>query len=125
METFGRQATVRFGRDWKADAERRDFTMNALSVTADGTVYDYGDGLADIEARRVRFFGDPAQRIAEDYLRILRFFRFHAAYGEGAPDAVGLQACIAGARRTRATLARARADGTVEAPGRQRCHRPC
>ena len=98
VETFGRKATVRFGRDWKEDAERRDFTMNALSVTADGTVYDYGGGLADIEARRVRFFGDPALRIAEDYLRILRFFRFHAAYGEGAPDAVGLQACIAGAR---------------------------
>jgi poly(A) polymerase len=96
VETFGRKATVRFGRDWKKDAERRDFTMNALSMTADGTVYDYGGGLADIEARRVRFFGDPSQRIAEDYLRILRFFRFHAAYGgEGAPDAAGLEACIA------------------------------
>jgi poly(A) polymerase len=96
VETFGRKAIVRFGSDWRKDAERRDFTMNALSVTADGTVYDYGGGLADIEARRVRFFGDPSQRIAEDYLRILRFFRFHAAYGEGAPDAAGLQACIAG-----------------------------
>ena len=96
VETFGRQASVRFGRDWKSDAERRDFTINAMSVAADGTVYDYGGGLTDIEARRVRFFGDPARRIAEDYLRILRFFRFHAAYGEGAPDAAGLAACIAG-----------------------------
>ncbi len=96
VETFGRKANVRFGRDWKADAERRDFTMNALSVTADGTVYDYVGGLADIEARRVRFIGDPAKRIAEDYLRILRFFRFHAAYGQGALDPAGLHACIAG-----------------------------
>jgi tRNA nucleotidyltransferase/poly(A) polymerase len=96
VETFGRKANVRFGRDWNADAERRDFTINALSVTPDGTVYDYVGGLADLEARRVRFIGDPALRIAEDYLRILRFFRFHAAYGEGEPDAAGLQACIAG-----------------------------
>src|SRR6266567_7034083 len=80
----------------KPDAERRDFTMNALSLTRDGTIYDYVGGLADIEARRVRFIGDAATRIAEDYLRILRFFRFHAAYGEGAPDPQGLAACIAG-----------------------------
>ena len=96
VETFGRKANVRFGRDWKADAERRDFTMNALTATADGTIHDYVGGLADLEARRVRFIGDPAMRIAEDYLRILRFFRFHAAYGEGEPDAAGLAACIAG-----------------------------
>jgi tRNA nucleotidyltransferase/poly(A) polymerase len=94
--TFGRKATVRFGRDWRADAERRDFTMNALSVTADGTVHDYVGGLGDLQARRIRFIGDPSIRIAEDYLRILRFFRFHAAYGEGEPDAAGLAACIAG-----------------------------
>jgi poly(A) polymerase len=94
VETFGRKATVRFGRDWKADAERRDFTINALSVTADGVVHDYVDGLADLSARRVRFIGDPATRIAEDYLRILRFFRFHAGYGEGHPDAAGLHAVI-------------------------------
>jgi len=94
VETFGRHATVAFGRDWKRDAERRDFTMNALSLTRDGTIYDYVGGLADIEARRVRFIGDAATRIAEDYLRILRFFRFHAAYGEGAPDPQGLAACI-------------------------------
>lgn len=96
VETFGRKANVSFGRDWKADAERRDFTMNALSVTADGAIYDYVGGLADLDARHVRFIGDPAMRIAEDYLRILRFFRFHAAYGDGAPDAAGLAACIAG-----------------------------
>ena len=94
IETFGRKATVAFGRDWKIDAERRDFTMNALSISADGTVHDYVDGLADLAARRVRFIGDPARRIAEDYLRILRFFRFHAAYAHGAPDPAGLHACI-------------------------------
>ena len=96
VETYGRHAKVEFGRDWKADAERRDFTINALSATRDGTVYDYAGGLGDLTARRVRFIGDPAQRIAEDYLRILRFFRFHAAYGSGRLDAEGLAACIAG-----------------------------
>jgi len=96
VETFGRHAKVVFGRDWKRDAERRDFTMNALSLSRDGTVHDYVGGLADIEARRVRFIGDATRRIAEDYLRILRFFRFHAAYGEGSPDAQGLAACIEG-----------------------------
>ena len=72
VETFGRKATVRFGRDWKADAERRDFTINALSVAADGTLHDDVGGLADLGKRRVRFIGDPATRLAEDYLRILR-----------------------------------------------------
>jgi poly(A) polymerase len=96
VETFGRKAAVRFGRDWRTDAERRDFTINAFSVAADGTVFDYVGGFADVEARRVRFIGDPAQRIAEDYLRILRFFRFHAAYGHGPLDPAGLAACIAG-----------------------------
>src|SRR5262249_13422922 len=94
VETLGRHAKVALGRDWKRDAERRDFTMNALSLSRDGTIYDYVGGLADIEARRVRFIGDAATRMAEDYLRILRFFRFHAAYGEGAPDAEGLAAGI-------------------------------
>jgi poly(A) polymerase len=107
VETYGRKAKVVFGRDWAADAQRRDFTVNALSATADGTVYDYVGGLADIAARRVRFIGDPAKRIAEDYLRILRFFRFHAWYGAGAPDAAGLHACIA-AREGLATLSRER-----------------
>jgi poly(A) polymerase len=95
VETFGRHAKVRFGRDWKADAERRDFTINALSVTPEGVVHDYVGGLDDLKARRVRFIGEAAKRIAEDYLRILRFFRFHAAYGEGVLDAEGLHACIA------------------------------
>jgi len=94
VETYGRKAKVVFGRDWVADAMRRDFTINALSLSADGQLHDYVDGLADLTARRVRFIGDPAQRIAEDYLRILRFFRFHAWYGEGAPDPEGLHACI-------------------------------
>jgi poly(A) polymerase len=96
VETFGRKAKVVFGRDWVRDAERRDFTINALSASMDGTVYDYTGGLADIAKRRVRFIGDAARRIAEDYLRILRFFRMHAAYGEGTLDRDGLNACIAG-----------------------------
>lgn len=96
VETFGRKAKVAFGRDWARDAQRRDFTMNALSLTADGAVHDYVGGLADVEARRVRFIGDPDQRIAEDYLRILRFFRIHAAYGAGVPDRDGYLACIRG-----------------------------
>ncbi len=107
VETFGRKARVVFGRDWKADAERRDFTINALSVTADGTVHDYVGGLHDIAARRVRFIGEPQQRIDEDYLRILRFFRFHAHFSDGAPDRPGLQACIR-ARSGLDTLSRER-----------------
>jgi poly(A) polymerase len=94
VETFGRKAKVMFGRDWRADAQRRDFTINALSAAADGRVFDYVGGLADIAARRVRFIGDSGERIAEDYLRILRFFRFHAHFADGAPDAAGLHACI-------------------------------
>jgi poly(A) polymerase len=107
VETFGRHASVRFGRDWRTDAERRDFTMNALSATVDGVVHDYVGGIADLEARRVRFIGEAKKRIAEDYLRILRFFRFHAAYGHGLPDATGLAACIA-ARAGLAQLSRER-----------------
>lgn len=95
-ETFGRKATVAFGRDWVRDAERRDFTINGLSVDAEGVVHDHVGGLDDITARRVRFIGDPSARIAEDYLRILRFFRIHAAYGSGEPDRAGYLACIAG-----------------------------
>ena len=94
VETFGRKAKVAFGTDWARDAERRDFTINGLSVGADGVVHDYVGGLADIAARRVRFIGDPKHRIAEDYLRILRFFRIHAAYGAGEPDRAGYLACI-------------------------------
>src|SRR6195256_1567895 len=94
-ETFGRKAKVAFGRDWVADAERRDFTINGLSVDAEGVVHDHVGGLEDIAAKRVCFIGDPNQRIAEDYLRILRFFRIHAAYGAGEPDRAGYLACIA------------------------------
>src|SRR6266704_3093910 len=93
-ETFGRKAKVAFGRDWVRDAERRDFTISGLSVDADCIVHDHVGGLADIAARRVRFIGDPNLRIAEDYLRILRFFRIHAAYGAGEPDRDGYLACI-------------------------------
>jgi poly(A) polymerase len=100
-ETFGRKAKVAFGRDWARDAERRDFTINGLSVDADGVVHDHVGGLDDIQLKRVRFIGDPDRRIAEDYLRILRFFRIHAAYGAGEPDRAGYLACI----RTRAGLA--------------------
>jgi tRNA nucleotidyltransferase/poly(A) polymerase len=93
IETDGRHAKVVFGRDWQADAERRDFTINGLYAEKDGTVVDLVGGMADIEARRLRFIGDPETRIREDYLRILRFFRFFAWYGEGRPDADGLKAC--------------------------------
>ncbi len=96
VETYGRHAKVAFGRDWRTDAERRDFTINALSAARDGTVYDYVGGLDDLSRRRVRFIGNPQKRIEEDYLRILRFFRFHAAYSDGGhPDAESLAACIA------------------------------
>lgn len=93
VETDGRRAKVSFGRDWKADAERRDFTINALYAEADGSVIDLVGGVADVEARRLRFIGDAEARIREDYLRILRFFRFFAWYGDGRPDAEGLKAC--------------------------------
>jgi poly(A) polymerase len=102
-ETYGRKAKVAFGRDWVRDAERRDFTINGLSVDAGGVVHDHVGGLDDIVARRVRFIGDPKARIAEDFLRILRFFRIHAAYGAGEPDRAGYLACI-GARAGLATL---------------------
>ncbi|MBR1218182.1 CCA tRNA nucleotidyltransferase [Bradyrhizobium sp. U87765 SZCCT0131] len=93
VETYGRKAKVVFGRDWARDAERRDFTINALSASADGVVHDYVGGLADIPARRVRFIGEPDARIAEDYLRVLRFFRISAAYGPGVLDGDGVAAC--------------------------------
>src|SRR5437763_6548345 len=100
-ETFGRKAKVAFGRDWIADAKRRDFTINGMSVDAAGVVHDHVGGLEDIAAKRVRFIGEPDRRIEEDYLRILRFFRIHAAFGAGEPDRAGYVACI----RTRAGLA--------------------
>ncbi len=93
VSTDGRRATVAFSQDWAEDAERRDFTMNALYADASGEVFDFVGGIADLRARRVRFIGDPAKRIAEDYLRILRLFRFHAWYGKGEIDSDGLHAC--------------------------------
>jgi len=96
IETDGRHAKVVFGRDFAQDALRRDFTINALGLDRDGVIHDVCGGLDDLAARKIRFIGDAKARIAEDYLRILRFFRFHARYGEGAPDAEGFAACIAG-----------------------------
>lgn len=98
ISTDGRRATVAFASDIATDAARRDFTMNALYAGPDGAVFDPLGGLADLRARRLRFIGDPDARIAEDYLRILRFFRFHAIYGdaEGGIDAEGLAACAGG-----------------------------
>jgi tRNA nucleotidyltransferase/poly(A) polymerase len=107
VETDGRRAKVRFGRDWRRDAERRDFTINGLSLQRDGMVVDFVGGLDDLKARRVRFIGEPEMRIREDYLRVLRFFRFHAGYGEGLPDRAALSACIR-ARDGLATLSRER-----------------
>jgi len=92
VETDGRRAKVAFTDDWQADAERRDFTMNALFMDADGQVFDFVGGRADLDAGQVRFVGDPAARIEEDYLRILRFFRFQADYGRGDMDRAGLAA---------------------------------
>ncbi|MGO9430386.1 CCA tRNA nucleotidyltransferase [Rhodoblastus sp.] len=107
VETDGRRAKVRFGRDFAADALRRDFTVNALSVDANGRLYDYTGGLDDLAARRIRFIGEPEKRISEDFLRILRFFRFSASYGDGPLDAPGFEACIA-LRGGIATLSRER-----------------
>lgn len=95
VETDGRHASVAFSTDWQTDADRRDLTINALYAKADGEVVDLVGGLPDIETRTVRFIGDAATRIAEDHLRILRYFRFFAYYGSGRPDAAGLRACAA------------------------------
>jgi poly(A) polymerase len=96
VSTDGRRATVAFTDDWQEDAARRDFTINALSADpVTGKIFDYFGGLADLEQRRIRFIGDPLQRIAEDHLRILRFFRFHARFDAGEPDPAALQACTA------------------------------
>lgn len=94
VETDGRHAVVRFGRDFAGDALRRDFTVNALSLDRAGQVIDVTGGLDDLAAGRIRFIGDPAIRIREDYLRVLRFFRFHAEYGVGPVDRPGLDAAI-------------------------------
>lgn len=93
IETFGRHARVAFTDDWQADAARRDFTMNALYADHEGRISDYFGGIADALAGRVRFIGNAEERIEEDALRILRFFRFHAHYGRNGLDAEGLAAC--------------------------------
>jgi tRNA nucleotidyltransferase/poly(A) polymerase len=94
IETFGRHAKVAFTTDWSEDAQRRDFTLNALYAGANGTLYDPLGGYEDLLAGRVRFIGDAVARIREDYLRILRFFRFNAYYGKEPLDAAGLSACV-------------------------------
>jgi poly(A) polymerase len=98
VNTDGRRATVAFTDDWQADAARRDFTINALYLDSNKQLFDYFGGQADLQARRVRFIGDAELRIAEDALRILRFFRFSARYSALPLDAVGLQACVVRAR---------------------------
>jgi poly(A) polymerase len=120
VETDGRRAVVAFTDDWLEDAGRRDFTFNALYADPDGTLYDPFGGRADLAAGRVRFIGDPETRIAEDRLRVLRFFRFHAWYGQPPIDGAGYQACARNAgtldslsgERVRKELLR-----TLEAPG--------
>src|SRR5580658_5327355 len=95
VETDGRHARVAFDADWAADAARRDFTINAIFLSPDGAIDDPTGGLADLRARRVRFVGDPATRIAEDVLRILRYYRFEARFGSGDGDPAARAACRA------------------------------
>ena len=120
VETDGRRAIVAFTDDWRTDAERRDFTFNALYAEPDGTIHDYFDGQTDLKAGRVRFIGDPEQRISEDRLRVLRFFRFHARFGKPPFDGPSFDAC----RRNAATVSglsgeRVRKEllRTLDAPG--------
>lgn len=120
VETDGRHATVAFTDDWAADAARRDLTLNALYCDADGVIFDPLGGLADVLARRVRFIGDARSRIREDYLRILRFFRFAAQYAEGPLDAAGLAASVAereGLQRLSPERVRAELVRLLVAPG--------
>jgi poly(A) polymerase len=109
VTTDGRHAEVAFSDDWREDAARRDFTINALyAEPVTGAVHDYHDGIADLDARRVRFIGDPLRRIAEDHLRILRFFRFHARFGPENQDAVDPQGLAACAERVNDLMALSR-----------------
>lgn len=95
VSTDGRRATIAYTDDWREDAARRDFTINALYADPEsGEVFDYFGGLSDLDTGLVRFIGDPEARIAEDHLRILRFFRFHTRFGKGAPDQASLNACM-------------------------------
>ena len=98
-KTFGRHADVKFTDDWKKDAARRDFTINAIYVTPEGDIFDPFNGVVDLRLGRVRFVGDPHKRIHEDVLRILRFFRFYAHFGREAPDESSLKACTAAAKQ--------------------------
>ena len=95
ISTNGRHALVRFTEDWAKDAQRRDFTINALSANREGTLYDYVGGVSDLREGRIKFVGSPTERIEEDYLRILRFFRFYAIYGKTVVDRNTLDACRA------------------------------
>jgi poly(A) polymerase len=120
VQTDGRYAVVRFGGDFEQDALRRDFTVNALSLGADGTLYDYTGGIDDIAAKRIRFIGDAATRIREDYLRVLRFFRFNASHGEGAFDRDGLhESIIARDNLSRLSRERIRAEIVKLLPARR------
>jgi len=120
VTTDGRRATVAFTADWAEDARRRDFTFNALYCDATGRLHDHVGGYPDLVARRVRFIGDADRRIAEDYLRILRFFRFHASYATGSPDPVAMAACargLGGIGRLSAERIRAELVKLLVAPG--------
>jgi poly(A) polymerase len=115
VSTDGRRATVAFSNDWKEDAARRDFTINALYADPDsGEVFDYFGGLVDLNAGVVRFIGDAATRIAEDHLRILRYFRFYARFGAAAPDAEAIAACAAAAKSLMALSRERIADETLK-----------
>ena len=108
VATDGRRAVIAYTDDWAEDARRRDFTMNTLFADLSGKVYDpLGQGVRDLERRKIVFVGDPAERIKEDYLRVLRFFRFHGKYGKGAPDRAALRACAAASRNLK-TLSKER-----------------
>ncbi len=108
IKTDGRRAVVAYTDDWRDDAQRRDFTMNTLLMNIHGAVFDpLGQGMADLESRIVRFVGEPEKRIREDVLRILRFFRFHGAYGQGDPEDTGVKACAHSADKI-STLSRER-----------------
>jgi tRNA nucleotidyltransferase/poly(A) polymerase len=120
VQTDGRYAIVRFGGDFEQDARRRDFTVNALSLTPDGKLHDYTGGLKDLAEKRIRFIGDAATRIREDYLRVLRFFRFNASHGEGGFDREGLhESILARDNLSRLSRERIRAEVVKMLPARR------
>jgi tRNA nucleotidyltransferase/poly(A) polymerase len=120
VQTDGRYAIVRFGGDFEQDARRRDFTVNALSLTPDGKLHDYTGGLKDLAQKRIRFIGDAATRIREDYLRVLRFFRFNASHGEGGFDREGLhESILARDNLSRLSRERIRAEVVKMLPARR------